>query len=62
LAKQNKIVSAVENYYKALQLDENQVDVLNKLAWILATTEGKGIRDIKVALNFAQRACELTNC
>ena len=52
---------AVQNYYKLLQHKTGQVDILNKLAWILATNEDDKLRNPADAVKFARQGCELTD-
>src|SRR5262249_38225282 len=42
------------------QLKPDTVEVLNNLAWILASTSNEGIRSGPEAVRLAERACELT--
>jgi tetratricopeptide (TPR) repeat protein len=54
-----RIQSCLRQYYSILELEPGHVDILNKLAWILATT--KEFCNAADAVGFAQRACEITN-
>jgi spermidine synthase len=51
---------AIQNLTKAVELKPNRTDILNALAWILATIGEVSIRDANKAVEYAQRACELT--
>ncbi|MHC4397420.1 MAG: tetratricopeptide repeat protein [Planctomycetota bacterium] len=52
--------AAVENYYRILKRKPNRIDVLDDLAWILASDPDADVRNPADALKFARRACELT--
>ncbi len=52
---------AVADYEAAMEIDGDDSGILNNLAWVLATTPKDGVRDGKRALEFAKRACELTD-
>ena len=54
-------LEAVADLEIALQLDPDDDDVLNNLAWLLATSPDASIRAGKRAVKLATRACELTN-
>jgi tetratricopeptide (TPR) repeat protein len=43
-----------------LQLTPEQPDLLNNLAWLLATDRDAAVRNGSEAVTLAQRACELT--
>lgn len=51
---------ALEYLTKAVSLDMNYTAALNDLAWLLATCPDKDIRDGKLAVKYATRACQLT--
>ena len=59
LLKLGQIQSAIEQYYKILQLKPDDLEVLNNLAWLLATAEDTRFQNPNDAVKFAQRACEL---
>jgi Tfp pilus assembly protein PilF len=52
---------ALEHYLAALRLKPDSPDVLNNLAWLLATCPDARIRDGAQAVKHAGRACELTH-
>jgi tetratricopeptide (TPR) repeat protein len=52
--------SAIEQYHKILQLEPDNLGVLNRLAWILATTDDMRLQNSSEAVKFARRACELS--
>jgi Tfp pilus assembly protein PilF len=49
------------HYQKALQIKPDSPDILNNLAWLLATCPDAHIRDGVQAVKYAGRACELTH-
>ena len=52
--------SSSRTYYeKSLELDPNQPEVLNNLAWLLVTCEDKGVRSVVAGLRYAKRAIRL---
>ena len=61
LIRQGKPKEAVSHYRRALELRADWLEVLNNLAWILATCEDAEIRDGAQAVRLAERACDLTD-
>ncbi len=61
LTIQGKYQDAVEHYVAALQVNPDAPDVLNNLAWLLATCPDGRIRNGAQAVKYAERACELTH-
>ena len=59
-AGQGKAREAIAEYNEALKLSPNYPDLLNNYAWLLATHRDAGIRNGNLAVEFAERACELT--
>jgi tetratricopeptide (TPR) repeat protein len=55
-----KYDSAIQNWTKAIELTPDNADVLNDAAWLLATVSDVSVRDADKAIEFAERACELT--
>jgi len=51
---------AVFHLNEALRLKPNSPEVLNNLAWLLATSPETNIRDGRRAVELSERACELT--
>jgi tetratricopeptide (TPR) repeat protein len=51
---------AVLSFEKSIEADPEYAPPLNSLAWFLATTEKKEMRDGKRAVELALKACELT--
>ena len=54
------IAKAVENWKKTLEINDKWPGVLNNLAWILATSKDKNIRNPQEAVEYGKKACELT--
>ncbi len=52
---------AVKEYRRALELRTDWPEVLNELAWILATHEDAKVRDGAEAVRLATRACKLSD-
>jgi tetratricopeptide (TPR) repeat protein len=52
---------AIADYEQALKIEEGNSGVLNNLAWVLATSPEKKLRDGERALSLATKACELTS-
>jgi Flp pilus assembly protein TadD len=61
LLKKGRVAEAIVQYQKTLQIKPDYVDVLNNLAWLLATCPDAHIRDGVQAVQYAERACELTH-
>ena len=59
-AGQGKFQAAVRGYRAALALQPQSPELLNNLAWILATYSDAKVRDGAEAVRLAERACELT--
>jgi tetratricopeptide (TPR) repeat protein len=59
-ALQHRLGDAAAEYLKALELQPDQVSVLNRASWILATAGDERVRDGARALGLAQRAVTLT--
>jgi Flp pilus assembly protein TadD len=60
LAAQGKLAEAAGQYREALRVQPDQPEVLNNLAWLLATAKDDRLRNGPEAVRLAQRACELT--
>ncbi len=58
---QGEFQDAVSHYLEALRLRPDSPDVLNNLAWLLATCPDAHIRNGSQAVGYAGRACELTH-
>jgi tetratricopeptide (TPR) repeat protein len=50
---------AIAAYERSLRLDDRQPNILNNLAWLLATTQREELRDPRMALDLALQAAEL---
>jgi arylsulfatase A-like enzyme/Tfp pilus assembly protein PilF len=57
---QKDFAGAVPHFVQALRANPRRVEVLNALAWLLATVEGLGTTEVGSAVQLAQQACELT--
>jgi tetratricopeptide (TPR) repeat protein len=55
-----KYEPAIQNWTKAVELKPNNTDALNNLAWVLATIDEAWVEDANRAIEYAERACELT--
>ena len=56
----SKYELAIQNLTKAIELKPDGVEALNNMAWLLATVGDVSIQDANRAIEFAERACELT--
>ena len=61
LTGQGKFESAVAHLRKALETAPNHLNVINALAWELATCPDDDVRDGNRAVELAERACKATN-
>ncbi|MGA2243224.1 MAG: tetratricopeptide repeat protein, partial [Verrucomicrobiota bacterium] len=61
LCQEGRVGEAITHLQKTLQIKPNSLDVLNNLAWLLATSPDAHIRDGVQAVQYAERACELTH-
>jgi tetratricopeptide (TPR) repeat protein len=61
LLKKGRVAEAIVQYQKTLQIKPDYVDVLNNLAWLLATCPDAHVRDGVQAVHYAGHACELTH-
>jgi len=60
LSQQGDFAGAIARYRRALQIDPDNAEVLNNLAWLLATCPEASLRDGPEAARLARQACELT--
>jgi len=60
LVAENRLVDAVAEYHDALRFAPNSIELLNNLAWLLATSPNSTVRNGKEAVHLAEQACELT--
>jgi tetratricopeptide (TPR) repeat protein len=51
---------AVQRFQDALQIDPDSTEALNNLAWIMAANCDQAIRNGPQAVEYAERACQLT--
>jgi tetratricopeptide (TPR) repeat protein len=58
---QGKLAEAAQHYRHALQIQPDLPEVLNNLAWLLATANDAQLRNGAEAIRSAKRACELTH-
>jgi tetratricopeptide (TPR) repeat protein len=58
--RQGKAPEAIAEYKEALRLNANYPEALNNYAWILATHRDAQFRNGHLAVELAERACELT--
>ena len=56
-----KHAEAISDFTRAIKLRPDDTTLLNNLAWVLATSPEDGLRDGEKALEYATKACELTN-
>ena len=59
-ARQKKFDLAIVQFKETLKLNPRQPDMLNTLAWTLATCPNQALKDPSKALELAQQACALT--
>ena len=52
---------AITDYSEAIRLNPNDALTFNNLAWVLATCPNDKVRDGKRAVEYATRACDLSN-
>jgi protein O-mannosyl-transferase len=60
LSRQGKPAEAIFQLQQAMQLKPDNLDVLNQLAWLLATCPDAALRNGPAAVELAQRAAALT--
>lgn len=58
---EGKQKEAIADYEKSLKLNADNSGVLNNMAWVLATSPHKELRDGQRAIKLATKSCELTN-
>lgn len=52
---------SIESFTQALELNPQNAETLNNIAWLRATCIDAHCRDAKSAIEYAKKACELTN-
>jgi tetratricopeptide (TPR) repeat protein len=60
LAGSGKDAEAIACYHKALEIRPDWAELMNNLAWLLATSRDAALRDGSQAIRLASRVCELT--
>jgi tetratricopeptide (TPR) repeat protein len=61
LCQQGDFAAAVASYRLAVKSHPNMPELLNNLAWLLATCPDASVRNGTEAVQYAERACELTH-
>jgi tetratricopeptide (TPR) repeat protein len=61
LCQQGDFAGAIASYHLALQTHPDLPELLNNLAWLLATCPDAHLRDGAQAVQYAEHACELTH-
>lgn len=56
-----QVSQAIEQYGKILEIEPKNAMVMNDLAWIFAGTKDNKLRNPQQAVEYAQKACELTD-
>jgi len=51
----------IYHWQKALEFDPDNIELMNNLAWILATNQDTAFRNPEKAIRLAERACKLSN-
>jgi tetratricopeptide (TPR) repeat protein len=59
-SKLGKYKPAIQNCTKAVKLKPDSANILNSMAWLLATAPDISVRDANKAIEIAQQACKLT--
>jgi arylsulfatase A-like enzyme/Tfp pilus assembly protein PilF len=59
LMKNNQLESAVKQYYEVLRLEPDNIEALNTLAWIQATSKDKDLSNPEEALRLALHCCQI---
>jgi len=59
--QQKDFERVIFHWQKALQLQPQSIELMNNLAWILATNPNPQFRDPKKAVSLAEKACELSS-
>jgi Tfp pilus assembly protein PilF len=59
--RQGDFERVIYHWQKALELQPQSIELMNNLAWILATNPNPNFRDPQKAVSLAERACELSS-
>jgi len=59
--QKGELRKAIDHWTKAVQLRQDDVEILNNLAWLHSAIRDSDVRDPKKAVEYALRACELTD-
>lgn len=57
---EGRATEACEHFRHTLESEPREISALNNLAWVMATTADESLRDGKGAVEFAERAAEVT--
>ena len=60
-AQSGRYEQAIQNWTKTAELKPDSANVLNNLAWLLATANNTFVQDANKAIELAHHACELTD-
>ncbi|MGA2324642.1 MAG: tetratricopeptide repeat protein [Sedimentisphaerales bacterium] len=60
-AQSGRYEQAIQNWTKTAELKPDSANVLNNLAWLLATVNNTFVQDANKAIELAHHACELTD-
>jgi len=59
--RQRDFERVIYHWQKALQLQPQSIELMNNLAWILATNPNPNFREPRKAVTLAEKACEISN-
>jgi tetratricopeptide (TPR) repeat protein len=59
--QQGNFERVIYHWEKALEFDPDNIELMNNLAWIMATPPDTAFRNPEKAIRLAERACELSN-
>ena len=57
--RSGRALGAISSYRRAIELNPNLLPALNELAWIYSTHASEDVRNYKLAILLAERACKL---
>ncbi len=61
LERKGEFASAIEDYSKAISLNAMDADAFNLMGWILATCSDASVRNGAKAVEYAKKACDLSD-